>query len=57
MNIFVCLLIVIGIIIAIWLIGSLIEWICDKLGIDVFAFLGLISIICVLTLFLYILTN
>jgi uncharacterized membrane protein len=57
MNIFVCSIISIGIILALWLIGNLIEWICDKLHIDTFEFVSLIIIISVLTLWLYTLTN
>jgi len=57
MNIFICSLISIGIILAIWLIGTCIEWLCDKLNIDTFEFLCLFGTIFTLTLVLYTLTN
>jgi hypothetical protein len=57
MNMFVCSIISVGIILVLWLIGNLIEWICDKLHIDTFEFVSLIIIIHVLTLWLYTLTN
>lgn len=57
MNIFVCLIISIGIIITLWLMGNLIEWICDILNIDTFEFVALAIIVSVLTLWIYTLTN
>lgn len=57
MNIFVCSIISIGIILTIWLIGTFIEMICDKLNIDTFEFLCLFFIVFTLTLMLYTLTN
>ena len=57
MNIFICFIISIGIILAIWLIGTLIERLSDMLNIDTFEFLCLIGIIITLTLFIYTITN
>jgi hypothetical protein len=57
MNIFICSLISIGIILAIWLIGTCIEWLCDKLNIDTLEFLCLLAVIFTLTLFIYTITN
>lgn len=57
MNIFVCLIISSGIILAIWLIGTLIELLCDMLRIDTFEFLCLVSIVIILSLFIYTITN
>lgn len=57
MNIFICSIISIGIILALWLFGTIIELISDKLNIDTFEFLCLFFIILTLTLMLYTLTN
>lgn len=57
MNIFICLIISIGIILWLWLMGTIIELICDKLNIDTFEFLCLLVVIFALTMGLYTLTN
>lgn len=57
MNIFICLIISIGIILWLWLMGTIIEMICDKLNIDTFEFVCLLGVIFTLTIWIYTLTN